>query len=811
MTEKEKEIFEIVLHKCDYYDEAFSLSDLNHKDLHKRLYSYLEVIVDSLGCHDYLFVLAITKLEEKHGKHTLNSLIEILDNYCNYKSFFRLDVAFAAFYNIALHYFRYYQINELYDLLSKNEYLAIFKDFYPLSYEIIGRYCNINGMYDRMFLMCHAAIKKMSQIKKEKTIAISTLSGYVQTFDNVAIKVGCVAAICSMFETAFIRGMLNNKKYKDDSNRFSIDHIENISLEKLTELIKIHDGYEMDSKMLSNETIMLGIDYINQAIEYNPLYPKYPYLLAQLYFYKAIYNHEQITFSLFANIKELLEKAKSLENKKANDYELRCSKYTLFLERVNSFIESNEDNKTVNYNYLKLKDDFIHMTECPPPQKRISPTAKVGDSYAFISYSTANFKSVYCDLLAYKNNGISFWYDAGVIPGEKWHQIVEEKIQKSECIICYLSPEYLMSGAVYKELSLFKKYDKEIIWIDLTGKKQISKILTNIIKNAKDDSLNKITSNMLNIITELIDDDIDMITRDKDPASEAHIQRVKSVILQKYSLCIQSVSSEELTIRNNKLDINGFPTIPNEDYVINDNHNGIYIVMDGISRKKDEYIKGGSIASSVSKLFSEAIHQYLEEKIVHIDNLNDAKIILKEGFIYANGLVKEMLDSRSIEWEGREKPGAVGIVAILINHTLCYGAVGDCMGILLRGKNKIIFSDKQTRPAFDIFNHEHDRELLMSDYVNIKKSHYGYGVVNGDENAISYFNISYINLDRSDKIYLVSDGISDLIQYAKAEEFINLSLEEMILKSNEQDILMNKPYYDDKTIIRILIDSKNEY
>ena len=119
------------------------------------------------------------------------------------------------------------------------------------------------------------------------------------------------------------------------------------------------------------------------------------------------------------------------------------------------------------------------MATCPPPQKRLKPNVKGKEAYAFISYSTIDFRSVYCDLLAYKNRGINFWYDAEVVPGEKWQKIIEEKIKNAECIICYLSPNFLKSKAVLNELQLFKKYNKEVIWIDLTGQKQISKIINN--------------------------------------------------------------------------------------------------------------------------------------------------------------------------------------------------------------------------------------------------------------------------------------------------------------------------------------------
>lgn len=802
MNKFEHELVEFIFKEIEYNNNDFCLDDYKHKDAHKLVYNFLKVIVDNAGCNDYIFVYAITKLEEKHGKYMLPYLFEILDNYCNYPDYFDEAVAFAAYYNIGLHYYRYYQIKELYDFITKCPYLGIFREKYPLAFDSIGRYCSMNGMFDRMLLFDHAIIRNLIKFKKENKEAFNTTKyGYVQTGDNVAVKIGIVTATCSIFEQSFIRGLLDKNIKSDDNNHFSIDHVENLSTDKLNELIELHDNYNMDVSLINNENLNIAMEYVVQAIDYNPTYPKYPFLKAQLLFYKAIYNKELIDFNLLAQIKELLAKAKSLENVKANDYELRVSKYDLFLRRVESYMERSYTQNKMDLEYYRIKDEIIHMQSCPPPQKRIKPSVHGSDSYAFISYSTMDFKSVYCDLLGFKNRGINFWYDAEVIPGEQWHKVIEEKIKNASCIICYLSASFLKSNAILKELSLFKKYNKPIIWVDLTGKKQISKILIDILRNSDIDIVNQISSDMLNIITELVDDDVDMITRDLDPQAEAHIDRIEKVIKKKFNDVIKTLYSEHLTIKNNKADF-----IPNEDYVISDSRNGIFIVMDGISRKKEEYKNNQSIAYDVSKTFADNIYSYIKDELVKCKDFSDAKLMLIDAFKTANKKVDDMLDSRKNEFKGYEYPGAVGIVAFTLNNILCYGAVGDCMGILVRGNNKIIFSPKQTTFAFDILKHEKQRDLLYSEYVNIKKSPYGYGVINGDKNAIDYFNISYINLDLGDVIYLVSDGVSDLIEYAKVSSYINLSLEEIIEESIIQDKLMNKPYLDDKSIIKISID-----
>ena len=100
---------------------------------------------------------------------------------------------------------------------------------------------------------------------------------------------------------------------------------------------------------------------------------------------------------------------------------------------------------------------------------------------------------------------------------------------------------------------------------------------------------------------------------------------------------------------------------------------------------------------------------------------------------------------------------------------------------------------------------EKDRKLLYKEYVNKPQNQYGYGVANGDKDAASMLKISNIALEYGDVVYLVSDGISDYIQFANADKINSMTLEELKLASDEQDVILNKAYSDDKTIIRIRV------
>ena len=806
MNEFENSILERILTEVKYYDKDFSLDNLTHQQAQKVVYEFLDLIVTNAGCYDYMCVIALTKFEEKHGKYILPYLYEVLDTYFNFPEHFKKDVAFAAFYNIGLHYARYFQVNELLTLLKNSQYIEAFKDDYPLCYGVMSRYFSIKGMYERMYLLNQGSIRNLEKLKRNRPEVFTlTPYGYQQTGENVALKVGCVAAAVKMFEQKFIRGQLDTFVSKNNGGRN-----QELTYEKLQGFIDNSEVYESDDYLISNDTLTIVSEYVEQAIAYNPKYPKYPYLKAQVIFYKALFNKQRIDFDKLVEIKQLLDKARSLENPKANDYALRVGQFDKFLSQVESYIEDINAGleKKTTLEYFKMKDDIINMQSCPPPQKRLKPNAKGNEAYAFISYSTIDFRSVYCDLIAFKNRGINFWYDAEVVPGEKWQKIIEEKIKNAECIICYLSANFLKSRAVLNELQLFKKYNKEVIWVDLTGQKQISKIIVDVIRGSSKDSLNTLSSSMLNIVTELIDDDVDLITRDADYQSELHISRVQDVIRKKFGKILQVIHGEGFTYKNTKPDLNNNPTLPNEDYYICDSQNDVYIVMDGITRKKEEYKGHGSIAYDVSKLFADTIYEYIVSHLSSFNDFKNAKFMLEEGFRTANKAVDEMLVARQKEHINYERPGAVGIVSIILNRKLIYAAVGDCMGILVRNGQKIIFSDKQTEFPFHMIKQQLNREQMVKKYVNSLTEEYGYGVVDGQEGAINYFKVSYLNLESNDRVYLVSDGISDLIQYAKVENYINLDFDELIEASNKQDLLMGKPYFDDKTIVIIDIDKK---
>ena len=48
----------------------------------------------------------------------------------------------------------------------------------------------------------------------------------------------------------------------------------------------------------------------------------------------------------------------------------------------------------------------------------------------------------------FNQEGIRFWYDEGIIPGEEYNEKIATKISESELVICFLSKIILIANTV---------------------------------------------------------------------------------------------------------------------------------------------------------------------------------------------------------------------------------------------------------------------------------------------------------------------------------------------------------------------------
>ena len=247
--------------------------------------------------------------------------------------------------------------------------------------------------------------------------------------------------------------------------------------------------------------------------------------------------------------------------------------------------------------------------------------------------------------------------------------------------------------------------------------------------------------------------------------------------------------SEAVTIQNGK-GINK----PNEDYYLNDDDRGIYILVDGVSRDKIGGIyPNPSPAFHVSRLFTETVYAFLAERLTE-DGLQEDSAGLPELLSCAvkkgNDAVRDY--NSQTRWENEFLPGTVGIAAVVTHGRLYFAYIGDCIGLVAnRSKNQFtscqtekIAAHKKEFTAFEIRNK----------ICNNTGHPYSYGVWNGDPRAMDFLRCGEIGLEPEDRILLCSDGFSDVMERFSGEELYQMEMEQLTAASLSQD---------DRTMIRI--------
>lgn len=89
--------------------------------------------------------------------------------------------------------------------------------------------------------------------------------------------------------------------------------------------------------------------------------------------------------------------------------------------------------------------------------------SRVNPRYLFVSYSHKDQKEVYSILDMLYQEGINYWYDIELDPGDKWNERVAKVLNNNDCIgaMVFLSINSIASDAVNKEIDLMLKLQKQ--------------------------------------------------------------------------------------------------------------------------------------------------------------------------------------------------------------------------------------------------------------------------------------------------------------------------------------------------------------
>lgn len=129
---------------------------------------------------------------------------------------------------------------------------------------------------------------------------------------------------------------------------------------------------------------------------------------------------------------------------------------------------------------LLIKKDIIqtHDLSSIPPAYLPKVHTK---NYFFVSYSHLDYKEVYFDIFDLQQEGLSIWYDRGMVAGESWKDTASKYIIPFECkgVLFYLSENALLSNAVKEEIKFVRSTNKPYIVVLLS---KVDASLTSLIE-----------------------------------------------------------------------------------------------------------------------------------------------------------------------------------------------------------------------------------------------------------------------------------------------------------------------------------------
>lgn len=234
-----------------------------------------------------------------------------------------------------------------------------------------------------------------------------------------------------------------------------------------------------------------------------------------------------------------------------------------------------------------------------------------------------------------------------------------------------------------------------------------------------------------------------------------------------------------------------FPDKPNEDYCLCDENLGLVIVLDGVSRDKENgKYPNPSPARIASEIFANAVREL-------IANMEGDQLIKEESVFECFRRGNDAIyNYNRRNYAGDFLPGTVGIVLIIRNNKAIYGYIGDCIGLKIHNSTKLFFTREQTAEIAK-YGKKFTARQIRNEICNHKEHPYAYGVLDGRNGALDFVETGSFQIDGDEIILLASDGLKEVIEKMDASQLRLLSVESIASSS------MGRTNRDDKTVCRI--------
>ena len=753
---------------------------------------FLIDVINKASTDSYETIICITNLVTNYSGYIAQILDSFLANYLVAKntkpkiSKQELDEGFLSFYGLAIYYYRKKEIGKLHAHIER-----FYDDFYkgyPLFYETLVRYFKISGDFQNHMLLNDKIITETNDKYPDGIIHLP--NGKYLSTENAGLKAGYATAVIDSLELY----CLGNEVDTYEGN------VDSVITDEYCK--KVFEEDKNSTVALNKAIVKKAAKYVDDCINFRPDYLRYYLTKAKFLFYVVMFNKEELTTKKIEEIEEIIDYALEKSNHAASNIGLD-EEFEEFKEFIRTFpLDYKKFTGSARQNLLREKKKMersLDIEHCDMPPLN----DKDQGEFAFISYSSRDYKKVYCDLLEMQHAGISYFYDNKLTgqkhregaEQDKWFEIIEEKIRECSLVICFVSESFISSPQIMRELQYMQMYSKPIIFVDLSGQK----IISNVIKHyLAEDNNHNISQKDLLTLTSCFSDEVPSIKRGAAVGYSQHIPILYKTIINIKPNVVTSLAFDSITKEGE--------CHKNEDNMIVDVDDKIFVVTDGVTRNQAEYDQDIHHSSVVSGLFAKEARLYIEKELKTIDNTSDTSVILKiikAGAMYADGKVKEYNDAHRQEIVGIEEPGCCFIIGVIHNNKLYYAGAGDCTVLLVRDQEVVTLFNEQTYYVFKVLGLELDRQLLVDKYINNSETEFTYGLANGSlcEELITS---TSIDLNYGDYVFFTSDGAAPYLKYTNPQKYINKSLEDIVSESDKLDKETNK-LIDDKTIIRIHI------
>jgi serine/threonine protein phosphatase PrpC len=198
---------------------------------------------------------------------------------------------------------------------------------------------------------------------------------------------------------------------------------------------------------------------------------------------------------------------------------------------------------------------------------------------------------------------------------------------------------------------------------------------------------------------------------------------------------------------------------PNEDYLIVDNRNRIYIICDGVTRNSiDGRYPDPSPSYLAARAFAESVHRNM---LLNLYSSNPFQN-LTDAIIYGNYRIAQ-LNSERIKARQKILPGTVGVVAQIIKDEMYCIYLGDCSVWRFRNNKVELITNSQTQKIKQQSNRLAPF-TVREDLYNNPKNPFGYGVFTGEEESLYFLEKVITDIKKGDVLMLTTDGMDLIFQ-----------------------------------------------